>query len=101
MSAVAWPQRLHRLAVDEDVAGVDLLKPRDGTQCRRLAARRRAEQDHELLVRDRQVQLPDDVVVGEVFFDVASYISAMANYATPGRRGFDLEKTESRRARPG
>src|SRR5690349_11505765 len=50
--AVAGFELLHRLAVDEDVAGVDLLEPGDGAERCRLAAARRAEQDDEFLVLD-------------------------------------------------
>ena len=63
-------QPLHRLAVDQDVAPVDILEPGDGAQGRGLAATRRPEQHHELAVPDLQVELPDDVVVAEVFLDV-------------------------------
>ena len=48
--AVAGVQVLHRLAVDQDVAGVDLLEPGDGAQRRGLAAAGGAEQHHELAV---------------------------------------------------
>ena len=46
--AVAGLQVLHRLAVDQDVAAVDLLEPGDGAQRRRLAAAGRPEQHDEL-----------------------------------------------------
>ncbi len=71
--ALARLQALHRLAVDQDVAGVDLLKPGDGAKRRRLAAAGRPEQHHEFLVRDGEVQLPDDVVVAEILLDVAEH----------------------------
>ena len=69
--AICGLQCLHRHAVDQDVAGVDVLEPGDGAQRRRLAATGRTEQHHELAMADLQVELPDDVVVAEVFFDVS------------------------------
>ncbi len=68
--AVGGLQRLHRLAVDQDVAGIDVLESGDGAQGRRLAATGRTQQHHEFAVADLQVELADDVAFAEVFFDV-------------------------------
>jgi hypothetical protein len=69
--AVAGLQVLYGFAVDQDVAGVDLLEPGNGAERGGLAAARGAEEHDEFLVRDRQVQFPDDIVVSEILFDVA------------------------------
>ena len=68
--AVAGFKLLHRLAIDEDVARVDILQPGNGAQRRGLAATGRPEEHHELPVLDRQIELSDDVNGTEVFLDV-------------------------------
>ena len=83
--AVAGLQRLHRLAVDQDVAGVDILKARNCAQRGRLAAARRSEENDEFLVGDRKVQLPDDVIVAEIFLDVAQDDLGHGAIAAPRR----------------
>ena len=55
--AVGGVEVLHRLAVDQDVAGVDVLEAGDGAQRRGLAAARGAEEDDELLVLHREVDV--------------------------------------------
>ena len=61
--AVCGAQMLHRLAVDQDIAAVDLLEPGYGTQGRGLAAARRTEQNHEFAVVNVQIKLTNDVVL--------------------------------------
>ena len=48
-----------QLAVDQDLAVGDLLEPGDHPQQGRLAATRRADEDHELAVLDLQVDAVD------------------------------------------
>ena len=69
--AVGRLEVLHRLAVDEDVAAVDILKSGDGAQRRRLAAARLAEHDDELVVGDVKVEVLDDLDVAEELLDAA------------------------------
>ena len=71
MSRSAACNVLHRLAVDQDVAAVDVLEAGDGPQGRGLAAARRPQQHDELAMPDLQVELADDVVVAEVLLDVS------------------------------
>ena len=51
--------RVHHPAVDAHLARGDRLEPGDHAERRRLAAAGRAEQHHELAVRDREVEVPD------------------------------------------
>src|SRR5947209_8080061 len=69
--SVCGAQILHRLAVDQDVAAVDLLESGDGAQGRGFAAARRTKQNHEFAVVNLQVKLANDVVVPEVLLDVS------------------------------
>ena len=52
--AVAGFKALHRLAIDQDFAPVDLLKPGNGAQRGCLAAAGRPEQHDELAMPDRR-----------------------------------------------
>src|SRR5262249_24020748 len=61
---------LHRLSVDEDLAAVDRLQPRDGPQRRRLATARGAEQHEELPGANGEAELANDIVVAEGLLDV-------------------------------
>ncbi len=58
-------------AVDAEIARGDLLETGDHAQQRRLAAARWADEDHELLIADGEVDALDDVDVAVAFFDVA------------------------------
>ena len=69
--AVGGVKVLHRLAVDQDVAGVDVLEAGDGAQRRGLAAARGAEEDDELAVLHREVDVLDDVQRAEMLVGVA------------------------------
>ena len=71
--AIGGAQVLDRLAVEQDVARVDLLEAGDGAQRRGLAAARGAEEDDEFLVLDRQVDVADDVDGAEMLVDVAQF----------------------------
>src|SRR5690606_22955908 len=56
--------RLHVVAaraVDQEIAGRDILQPRDHAQQRRLAAARRADEDDKLAIGDVEVDAPDDL----------------------------------------
>jgi hypothetical protein len=57
--------------VDRDRAGVDLLEPGEHPQQRRLAAARRADQHHELAVRDVERNAVDDFRASKSLLDVA------------------------------
>jgi hypothetical protein len=59
--AVHGCQVVHHRAVDGDVAGADRLEPGNHPQRRGLAAPRRADEHHELLVADLQVHIYDGV----------------------------------------
>ncbi len=52
----------HVLAADGQGAAADLLEPRDHPQCRRLPASRRADEDQELAVVDRQAEILDRLI---------------------------------------
>jgi hypothetical protein len=69
---------LGRHVVDDAVADLedpigDLLEARDHAQGGRLAAARRADEDHELLVRDGQVEVPDRRHVAETLVDALQH----------------------------
>src|ERR1700756_429682 len=68
---VGRAQTLYRLAVDKDIAPVDVLESGYGTQGRRFAAAGRTEQNHEFAVVNVQIKLTNDVVFAEIFLDVA------------------------------
>ena len=55
--AVPGRQLVDHPVADRDGPGRDLLESRDHPQRGRLAAARRADQDHELLVRDLQIDI--------------------------------------------
>ena len=59
--AVHRRQLVDDVVVDRDVAGADRLEPGDHPQRRRLAAAGRADEHHELLVADLQVDVFDGV----------------------------------------
>ena len=56
---------------DADLAGGDVLQPRDHAQQGRLAAARRADQDDELAVVDQDIDAMDDLDRSEGLSDVA------------------------------
>ena len=64
--AVHRRQVVHHPIADPDLAGADLLQPGDHAQGRGLAATRRADEDHELLVPCVQVDVLHGVDVAVV-----------------------------------
>ncbi len=71
---------VHDAVADGDGAVGDLLEPRDHPQGRRLAAARRPDEDHELVVLDLEVQALDDgdvaVALGDLLEDDLSHAGA-------------------------
>jgi hypothetical protein len=59
--AIHRRQIVDDLVVDQDPSRGDRLEPRHHPQCRRLAAPRRADEDHEFLVVDPEVHVLDGV----------------------------------------
>ena len=55
----------HVLAVDQDVAGGQVLEPGDQAQQRRLAAAGRADEDDELAVADVEIGAGNDDDIAE------------------------------------
>ena len=71
------------LAVDDDPAGVDPLEQVDAAEQRRLARARRADQAHDLVLRDREVDPAQDLVPAERLADAFE----RARQARPPARG--------------
>jgi hypothetical protein len=71
------------LAVDRDLAGADLLEPGDHPQRRRLAAAGRADQHHEFLVGDVEVDAAHRLGVVEALDHLASDTCAMLLTLSP------------------
>jgi hypothetical protein len=67
---VAWRQTGHVTVADPDPPGIDLLETGDRAEERRLATPRRPEQDHELTVGDREVDIVDGADLVEHLGDV-------------------------------
>jgi hypothetical protein len=68
--ALGGAERGHVLAVEQNAPGGRHLKPGNHTQRRGLAAARRAEQDEELTMRDREVGVADRDELVEALLDV-------------------------------
>ena len=64
--AIHRRQIVDDLVVDQDAARGDRLEPGDHPQCRRLAAARRTDKDHEFLVVDTEVDVLDGVDLVEL-----------------------------------
>ena len=67
--AVLGGQIVHGFPVDQKVSGCDVLQPDNHAQGRRLAAAGRADEDHELAVRDVQVDVVDGLETVPVLLD--------------------------------
>ncbi len=67
--ALGRRQRVDALAVDHEVAGGDVLQPRHQPQQGGLAAARRADEDHELLIPDVEVDPVDRLHAAERLAD--------------------------------
>jgi hypothetical protein len=64
-------QILDRLSIKQDIARVDVLEAGDGAQRGGLAAARGAEEDDELAILDREVDVANDVQLAEMLVGVA------------------------------
>ena len=64
-AALGGGKRVHPLAPDDEFAGGDVLEARDEAQQGGLAATRRADEDHELLILDVEVDAVDRLHVAE------------------------------------
>ena len=82
--AVARGDLVDDLAADPQLAGRDVLEPRDHVQRGRLPATGRPDEDHELAVGDLQVEVLDGRVAVRVLLDdVSRTMSAMCGSFIP------------------
>ena len=87
------------VVADPDDALGDVLEPGDHSQRRRLAGAGRADQDHELSIRNREVHVLDrlyavGVALGHVF---ESYAGHPGPFLRATRRARRLRRTAARR----